>query len=594
MTVGSSLTGARLREIFLSFFAARGHVLLPSASLVPEHDPTVLFTTAGMQPLVPFLLGQPHPQGKRLVSVQKCLRTSDIEAVGDATHLTFFEMLGNWSLGDYFKDEAIVWSHEFLTSDRCLGIPLDKLAVTVFAGDADAPRDEAAARVWRQCGMPQERVFFFGKEENWWGPAGKTGPCGPDTEMFYDTGHPSCGRRTCGPNCPCGKWVEIWNDVFMEYEKMADGSVRALAQKNVDTGMGLERTVAVLHGLQSVFETDLFTPLLKEIQRASPRFELRAARIVADHMRAAVFAVADGVLPSNVDRGYVVRRLVRRAIRFSRILALPEPALGRLADTVVNVYGGNYPELKARQAIIQETVQQEHHKFGRTLERGLKEFRRIADSAGERRRITGHDAFSLASSYGFPFELTEELAHERGLLVHEEEYRREQTRHQELSRAGSDKKFAGGLADHAEETTKLHTATHLLHAALRKVLGTHVEQRGSNITARRLRFDFAHSTKLTPEELRAIEDLVNEHIRLDLPVTRELMTPAEAKQRGALGFFERTYGERVSVYAVGDVSQEICGGPHVARTGMLGRFTIVKEEAVSAGIRRIRAVVGDA
>lgn len=580
------MTGAQLRERFLEYFRQQGHAIIPSASLIPENDPTVLFTTAGMHPLVPYLLGQPHPQGTKLANVQKCLRTDDIEEVGDDTHLTFFEMLGNWSLGSYLKQEAIEMSFEFLTAPQWLDIPLQKLSVTCFEGDADAPRDEESRGHWRRLGLPQEQIFFFGKKENWWGPPGATGPCGPDTEIFFDTKQ---GPADARPNDASGRFVEIWNNVFMEYEKTTEGTFRPLKQKNVDTGMGLERTIAVLTGKKSVYESDLFEPLLAVIAQRSAQHEPRAARIVADHIRAATFLIADGVLLSNVDRGYVLRRLLRRALTHARALKFQPQTVMAVADATIATYRAQYPELSNARDRIATTIQEEETKFGETLDKGLKEFERLTRNVKE---ITGGMASALASTHGLPLELTKELARERGIpFVREEEYEQDQAKHQDISRAGVQRRFQGGLADHSAQTVKLHTATHLLHAALRKVLGQHVEQKGSNITPERLRFDFSHPKKLSPEEIRAVESLVNEQISNDLPVTRTVMTPEEAKAAGALGFFEKKYGDQVSVYTVGDFSKEICGGPHVSRTGVIGRFRITKEESLAVGIRRIRAVI---
>ncbi|TSC64336.1 MAG: alanyl-tRNA synthetase [Parcubacteria group bacterium Gr01-1014_106] len=586
------MTGAELREKFLEYFRQQGHEIIPSASLIPENDPTVLFTTAGMHPLVPYLLGQPHPAGRRLANAQKCLRTDDIDDVGDDTHLTFFEMLGNWSLGDYFKERTIAMSVEFLTSDRWLGIPTEKLAVTCFAGDADAPRDEESARLWAHHGIAKERIFFFGKKDNWWGPPGDTGPCGPDTEMFFDTGR---GSASAHPNDGSGRYVEIWNDVFMEYEKRADGSYAPLAQKNVDTGMGLERTVAVLNGYPSVYETDLLKPLVDVVRAGTHAKDTRHVRIVADHLRAAMFVLADprGVTPSNVEQGYVIRKLIRRALRALEVLEMPEEIEGVVlrgaVDAVETTHAHVYPEISERKERVLALLHDEHAKYRGVRVRAEHELARRKQQG--QTQISGKEAFDLYQSFGFHPDLLRSLGQPLGITTDAEGFEEELRRHQEISRAGSTQRFAGGLADHSERTVKLHTATHLLHAALRRVLGPHVQQRGSNITEERLRFDFTHAAKVTPEELQKVEDLVNEHIRRDLPVTRAVMTPDEAKAAGALGFFEERYGDQVRVYSIGDFSQEICGGPHVERTGTLGHFRIVKEEALAAGIRRIRAVV---
>ncbi|MGC8834728.1 MAG: alanine--tRNA ligase, partial [Armatimonadota bacterium] len=552
----------------------------------PENDPTVLFTTAGMHPLVPYLLGEPHPMGRRLANVQRCVRTDDIDEVGDTSHLTFFEMLGNWSLGDYFKEEAIRLSYEYLT--EWLHLDPNHLWVSVFAGDEDAPRDEEAASIWRSLGIPQERICYFGKKQNWWGPAGQTGPCGPDTEMFIDTGKPPCSP-SCDPSCSCGKYIELWNDVFMEYNKTAAGTYEPLKQRNVDTGFGLERGAMLLQGKDSVFETDLFQPIMEAIASFASSDDVVSHRIVADHLRAVTFLIADGVPPSNVERGYVVRRLIRRAIRHGRRLGITKPFVASVAEAVIRRYKSDYPHLEKERDRILEELRGEEAKFGRTLERGLREFERVvAESDG---RISGEDAFHLYDTFGFPIELTIELAAERGLLVDREGYEEHFRRHQELSRAGAEQKFKGGLADYSEETTKLHTATHLLHQALRDVLGPHVQQKGSNITPERLRFDFSHPQKMTPEEIAAVERIVNEKIQANLPVTMEITTVEDAKARGALALFTDRYGEQVKLYKIGDYSLEVCGGPHVEYTGQLGRFRIVKEEASGAGVRRIRAIL---
>ncbi|MCL6431531.1 MAG: alanine--tRNA ligase [Anaerolineae bacterium] len=588
------LTAQELRRAYIDFFRARGHAEIRSAPLIPEHDPTVLFTTAGMHPLVPFLLGQPHPLGRRLVDVQKCMRTDDIDDVGDRTHLTFFEMLGNWSLGDYFKREAITWSYEFLT--QVLEIPPERLYVSCFAGDADAPRDEESAAIWRSLGIPPERIYFFGKEFNWWGPAGKTGPCGPDTEMFVFTGGPCTEGRDgeCDPSCSCGRYVEVWNDVFMEYNKTEAGTYEPLAQRNVDTGMGLERTLAVLHGYDDVFRTDLFTPIIEQLEAFSGRRyedeDRRAMRIVADHVRAATFIIADGVLPSNVEQGYILRRILRRAMRFARMLGIDHSVLPDLATLVAQRYGEAYPELLQRRDTIAHEIALEEGRFLQALQRGEREFERLLSRLKDR-QISGRDAFYLYETYGFPLELTAEMARERGLTVDQAGFQEAYTRHQELSRAGAELKFAGGLADHTEETTRLHTATHLLHAALRLVLGEHVHQAGSNITAERLRFDFTHPEKLTDEQIARVEELVNQAIAADYPVCVDEMSLEEAQARGALAFFGERYGDRVRVYSIADFSMEVCGGPHVERTGQLGHFRIQKQEAVGRGLRRIRAVL---
>lgn len=598
------MTTNEIRQKFLDFFREKGHTIIPSASVVPENDPTVLFTTAGMHPLVPYLQGQPHPGGKRLADAQKCVRTDDIEEVGDSRHLTFFEMLGNWSLGDYFKRESISWSFEFLTDKKWLGIDPKKIYVTVFEGDADAPQDEESIGIWQglfeMVGIAADigdRIRVYPKKKNWWGPAGLTGPCGPDTEIFYDTGktHDPAFGETCHQNCDCGKFVEIWNNVFMQYDKQADGTFKPLAQKNVDTGMGLERVAAMMQGVDTIFETDAFTPVLAKIAALSKKTyegNERAFRIIADHVRAATFIIGDarGVVPSNVGQGYIVRRLLRRAIREGRRLGIQESFTHLIAEVYVGEFGGHYEELTHNLSKIVDELKKEEEKFGKTLEKGMKELEKmIAKNA-----ITGEDAFLLFSSYGFPLELTEEILREKGESVDRAVFQAEFKKHQELSRSASAGTFKGGMADHSVETTRLHTATHLLHQALRTVLGDHVAQKGSNITAERLRFDFSHTQKMTPEEIIKVEELVNDAIKRDLSIKCEQLTVDEAKARGAIGLFEDKYaklGDKVNVYSVGDFSREICGGPHVEHTGELGSFKIQKEEAVSAGVRRIKATV---
>lgn len=581
-----------LRERYIQFFEERGHRRIPSASLLPENDPTVLFTTAGMHPLVPFLLGEPHPQGKRLVNYQRCIRTNDIDEVGDLSHLTFFEMLGNWSLGDYFKEESLLWSFEFLTHE--LGIHPSRLAVTVFAGDQDAPRDEVSANVWQELGIPPERIFFLPKSENWWGPAGATGPCGPDSEIFFDTGRPD--HPGCRPGCKCGKWLEIWNNVFMEYDKQADGSYKKLRQSNVDTGMGVERTVVVLQGHDDVFRIETLYPLIEAIERLSgKRYNDNPVpfRVITDHIRAATFAIGDGTLPSNVEAGYVVRRMVRRAVRYARELGIQENFCAALSTGVVDLFGEVYPGLLEKRAFIADALDMEERKFKNTLERAMKQVEKVVEqvrSSGEI-CISGKEAFDLFETYGFPLPLTVEIAGENGLTVDEAGFETEYRQHRELSRQAHEGNFKGGLADHAVETTRLHTASHLLQAALRRVLGPTVHQMGSNITVERLRFDFSHPTRLTEEQLAEVERIVNEQIDRDLPVTMEIMTLDQALHSGALAFFGDKYGEQVKVYTIGDFSKEVCGGPHVSHTAELGRFRILKQEAVGQGVRRIRGVL---
>ena len=649
------LSSNELRALFLRFFQEKGHSVIPSASVIPENDPTVLFTTAGMHPLVPYLLGQKHPQGTRLTDVQKCIRTGDIDEVGDMSHLTFFEMLGNWSLGDYFKDQMIPWSWEFLTSPEWLGIDPDKLAFTVFEGDEDCPRDEEAANLWRKCGVKDDHLFYLPKEHNWWGPAGVTGPCGPDTEMFIITKKP-CGPD-CSPACHCGAYLEIWNDVFMQYNKQKDGSFIPLTQKNVDTGMGLERTICVLNGKKSVYETDAFTGILAKIEelcgkKYTPDDEnTRAFRIVADHMRTSTFIIGDprGIGPSNVGQGYILRRLIRRAVRYGMGLGLQEGFTAEIAKVIIDQYKAVYPELEQNKAFVLEQLALEEGRFARTLKQGEKEFDKVMNNLRRTREamekiladdtlaaaeeavkthvlrpqpdmvaaieavkagdlakvkaecqkihdslnvIDGRSAFKLYDTYGFPIEITKELAAEHGLTVDEADFAKRFEQHQATSRSGAEQIFKGGLADHSEQTTCLHTATHLLQAALRKVLGDEVHQKGSNITAERLRFDFTFGRKVTPEELAQVEALVNEAIAAKVPITMEEMTVPEAKAQGAMGLFESKYGEIVRVYTMGPYSKEICGGPHASNTGDLVSFKIIKEEASSAGVRRIKATIG--
>ena len=590
------ITSAQLREMFQQFMESKGHHRIPSASVIPENDPTVLFTTAGMHPLVPYLMGTPHPAGTRLTDVQKCIRTGDIDDVGDPSHLTFFEMLGNWSLGDYFKKEAIAWSWEFLTSEKYLGLDPDKLAFTVFEGDEDCPRDEEAANLWRSCGVKDDHLFYLPKEHNWWGPAGITGPCGPDTEMFIITKKP-CGPN-CSPACHCGAYLEIWNDVFMQYNKQKDGTFIPLKQKNVDTGMGLERTICVLTGKKTVYETDAFTDILAKIAELSGKEygadeeTTKAFRIIADHMRTSTFILGDdrGVSPSNTDQGYILRRLIRRAVRYGMQLGMPDGFTCEIAKVIINQYKNAYPELERNSAFVIDQLTLEEGRFARTLKQGNKEFDKVASRAADG-KIDGETAFHLYDTYGFPIEMTVELAKERNLTVDTAGFEEAFRKHQELSHQGAEQKFKGGLADTSEETARLHTATHLLHAALRKVLGDEVAQKGSNITAERLRFDFSFGRKVTKDELAQVEKMVNEAIQAKVPVVCEEMTVPEAKEKGAIGLFESKYGEKVRTYKMGDYSFEICGGPHAQNTGDLGTFKIQKEESSSAGVRRIKAVL---
>ncbi len=595
-----ALNANELRKLFLDFFQQQGHARITGQSLIPQNDPTVLFTTAGMHPLVPYLLGEPHPAGRRLCNVQKCIRTGDIDAVGDASHLTFFEMLGNWSLGDYFKQEAIAWSFQFLTSPDCLDFRPEQLYVTVFEGNADVPADAESADIWKKLGVSERHILFLPMADNWWGPAGKTGPCGPDTEMFVDTGRPACGPA-CRPGCGCGKFFEIWNDVFMQYNKTAEGVYVPLQQHNVDTGMGVERTAAMLQGKHSVYETELFQPIIAVIADASGKaFDAapeitRAFRVIADHLRSAVFIIGDeqGIVPGNLGQGYVLRRLIRRAIRHAKQLGLSGGFSRAVAEAIIAGYQAAYPELlRNRERILRELVQEEE-KFEKTLGQGMQELDKALEqlNAHGQKILSGRVAFRLYDTYGFPLEFTAEICRERGLNVDQAGFDKAFARHQEISRQGADKAFKGGLADHSEATTRLHTATHLLHRALQIVLGGHVRQKGSNITAERLRFDFSHPAKMTPAELQRVEELVNEIIGRALPVTMEMTDLETARRKNAMALFSAKYGEQVKLFAIGDFSAEVCGGPHVANTRDLGHFRILKEEASSAGVRRIRAVV---
>ena len=574
----------QIREKYLHFFKSKKHAIIPSASLIPENDPTTLFISAGMHPLVPFLMGEKHPQGNRLVNVQKCIRTIDIDEVGDAYHHTFFEMLGNWSLGDYFKKEAIEWSFEFLTKE--LNIPMERLAVSVFKGDDNASLDQESINIWKKVGIPESRIAKLSKKDNWWGPAGQTGPCGPDTEMFYWIDNNEEAPKEFDPED--ARWVEIWNDVFMEYNKTADGEYKPLDQKNVDTGMGLERTLAVLNNLDDDYKTELFINLINKIEELSgKKYEeskgiTRSMRIIADHIKAVTFIIGDdkGIVPSNVDQGYVVRRLIRRAVRYGRQLEIKDELWTKqIAEIVIEDYKEVYSELEKNKEFILNNLDEEEQKFKKTLERGLREFEK------------GTDAFILFSTYGFPIEMTQELAKEKGEEIDVKKFNEQMKKHQELSRTASAGKFKSGLADTSEETKKLHTAAHLLLASLRKVLGDHVVQKGSNITAERLRFDFSHSEKMTDEQKEEVEKLVNEVIKKDLEVKCEEMPLDEAKKQGAMGVFESKYGEKVRVYTIDNVSKEICAGPHVEQTGELGHFRIIKEQSSSAGIRRIKAIL---
>jgi len=582
----------KLKKMYLEFFQKNGHKVIANASLIPENDSTALFISAGMHPLVPYLLGQPHPSGKKLVNVQKCLRTSDIDEVGDNFHLSFFEMLGNWSLGDYFKEESIRWSYEFLTSKEWLNIDEKNLFVTVFAGDEKVPRDTDSARIWEELGFPKEKIFYLPREDNLWGPIGNTGPCGPDTEIFYDTGKEPCGSE-CKPSCSCGKFNEIWNNVFMEYNRTPDGEYELLEQKNVDTGMGVERTVAVLQGKDNVYETEIFVPIVNRIKELAGIEEIsadqiRSVRIICDHSRAATFLLAEGIVPLNVEQGYVLRRVIRGAIRHGKLMGIEEEFLSVLSQIIIETYSGDYPHLKSNEDFIVTELRKEYKKFNNTLVRGLNRFNRIARN---KKKIDGKDAFLLYQSFGFPIEITKDLGQENDIFVDVDGFHEEFQMHQKVSRASADKKFGSGLADTAKETVKLHTATHLLNEALRRVLGKEITQKGSNITQERLRFDFNFDRKLTDQEIKDVEELVNGQIKEALPVKRIETTLDEAIKIGSQAVFEQKYGEKVSVYSIGDFSMELCSGPHVENTGELGRFKIIKEEGISAGVRRIRAVL---
>lgn len=586
------MNAKELRKKYIDFFKRHNHVEISTSSLIPENDPSVLFTTAGMHPLVPYLLGEKHPEGTRLTDVQKCLRTGDIDEVGDTSHLTFFEMLGNWSLGDYFKKESITMSYEFLTKE--LGIPAEKISVTCFEGDDKIPKDVETAQIWNELGIDKDRIYFYGRGENWWGPAGQTGPCGPDTEIFYDTGKKPCSPE-CGPSCNCGKYLEIWNNVFMAYNKDKDGNYTELEQKNVDTGLGLERVLSIMNGNTSVYDTELFEGIIGKIEEISGKNydenTARDFRIIADHLRAATFVLGDdkAVTPSNVDQGYVLRRLIRRTSRELRKLGVETSKMKDISEVIIDQYQDVYPELERNREFILSELEKEEQTFNKTLDRGLKAAEKIFDLIGDDPVLSGGLAFKLYDTFGFPIELTQELAAERGKSVDIEGFNNKYREHQEKSRQGAAQKFKGGLADQSEETTKLHTTTHLLNAALRKVLGDTVYQKGSNINPERLRFDFSFDRKLTQEELQAVTRLVNEAIDSELPVICEEMTVEEAKKQGAIGVFDEKYGDKVKVYSIGDFSKEICGGPHVSNTSELGRFRILKEQSSSAGVRRIKA-----
>ncbi len=592
------MQSSEIRKRFLEFFAKRGHAIIPSASLVPENDASVLFNTAGMQPLVPYLLGQKHPLGTRLANVQKCVRTGDIDEIGDNTHATFFEMLGNWSLGDYFKEDAIKWSYELITSkDEGFGMDPKRLYVTVFEGDDNAPRDEESAQIWESLGVPKHRIYYLPADKNWWSP-GDNGPCGPDTEMYYDVTEEGLGDMTLEQFKAADEKqqvVEFWNDVFMEYQKKDGAVIGKLSSKNVDTGAGFERFTMLLQGKKSIFETDIFELIMHKLSDFTVLEDVKPKRIIADHIRTAVFLIADGVTPSNTDQGYVLRRLIRRAVRYADVLQMKHGSLYWLAGAVIETYHQAYPYLSEKEKEIKDVIDKEESKFRETLEKGIKVFEKhVADG-----KLSGADAFTLFASYGIPFEVTVELAKEKGVSVDEAGFSTELVKHQEVSRAGAEQKFKGGLADHSTMSVKYHTATHMLHQTLRMVLGDHVLQKGSNITPERLRFDFSHPSKMTPEELAKVEEIINSKIAEALPVSWSEIPFEEAKAKNALGVFEDKYEPIVKVYQVGPkevgnapFSLEICGGPHVENTSELGKFKITKEEAVSAGVRRIKAILG--
>ena len=578
-----------IRNKYLNFFKEHGHAVIPSAPLIPENDPSVLFNTAGMQPIVPYLLGEKHPLGTRLTDFQKCVRTNDIDEVGDNRHLTYFEMLGNWSLGDYFKEESIQMSFDFLTKE--LQIPVEKLSVTVFEGDDDCPRDEVAANCWKKAGILDGHIYYYGKDDNWW-IAGEEGPCGPDTEMFYDTGKPACGPD-CQPSCDCGKYVEIWNNVFMEYFKDKDGKYSKLKQKNVDTGLGLERMTMLLQGKETPFDTELFKPVMDKLSELQNVDIIESRRIIAEHLRSSMMIISDGGKPSNVDRGYVLRRLIRRMVRHMNKLQINLDEISTLIDLNIDNLKEMYPELEANRKMITATIVKEKNKFVKTLVKGEKEFNKEMNNAKTQGKtmLDGQVVFKLYDTYGFPPEVTKELAEENEMTVDMAKFEELFKAHQEKSRMGSEQKFKGGLAEQNDVTIAYHTATHLLNAALKVVLGPDTHQRGSNITVDRMRFDFNCDHKMTPEEKQQTEDLVNEWIQAGLDVTVEEMKKEDAVKSGAECMFIEKYPDVVTVYTIGDVSKELCGGPHVKNTSELGKFKIKKEEASSAGVRRIKAIL---
>ena len=581
------MTAIELRNKYLKFFEEHGHKIIPSAPLIPENDPSVLFNTAGMQPLVPYLLGQPHPEGKRLVDYQKCIRTNDIDEVGDNRHLTYFEMLGNWSLGDYFKEESIKMSFDFLTQE--LEIPVEKLSVTCFGGDETLDKDEESAKYWEKAGIPKERIYYL--KDNWW-IAGETGPCGSDTEIFYDTGKPKCSPE-CNPDCDCGKYVEIWNNVFMEFNKHEDGTITPLEQKNVDTGLGLERVNMILQGKETPYDTEIFEDIMKKLEELQKVDNIFSRRVVAEHLRSSMMIITDGGRPSNLDRGYVLRRLIRRMIRHMNKLQIDLNELANLIDLDIDVLKQMYPELDKNRGLIKNVIIEEKDKFVKTLIHGEREFEKEFEKIKKAGKdiVEGKVVFRLYDTYGFPPEVTADLAKENNLKIDLDGFKELFKQHQEKSRAGSEQKFKGGLASTGEIETKYHTATHLLNAALKQVLGSHVHQRGSNITHERMRFDFSHDAKMTPEEKQQTEDLVNKWIEQAIPVEKLEMKKDDAIAQGAEAMFIENYGDIVTVYKIGDVSLELCGGPHVSNTKELGHFKIKKEESSSSGVRRIKAIL---
>ena len=584
---GDKMTAIELRNKYLKFFEKHGHKIIPSAPLIPENDPSVLFNTAGMQPLVPYLLGQPHPEGKRLVDYQKCIRTNDIDEVGDNRHLTYFEMLGNWSLGDYFKEESIKMSFDFLTQE--LEIPVEKLSVTCFGGDETLGKDEESAKYWEKAGIPKERIYYL--KDNWW-IAGETGPCGSDTEIFYDTGKPKCSPE-CNPDCDCGKYVEIWNNVFMEFNKHEDGTITPLEQKNVDTGLGLERVNMILQGKETPYDTEIFEDIMKKLEELQKVDNIFSRRVVAEHLRSSMMIITDGGRPSNLDRGYVLRRLIRRMIRHMNKLQIDLNELANLIDLDIDVLKQMYPELDKNRGLIKNVIIEEKDKFVKTLIHGEREFEKEFEKIKKAGKdiVEGKVVFRLYDTYGFPPEVTADLAKENNLKIDLDGFKELFKQHQEKSRAGSEQKFKGGLASTGEMETKYHTATHLLNAALKQVLGSHVHQRGSNITHERMRFDFSHDAKMTPEEKQQTENLVNKWIEQAIPVEKLEMKKDDAIAQGAEAMFIEKYGDIVTVYKIGDVSLELCGGPHVSNTKELGHFKIKKEESSSSGVRRIKAIL---